>query len=80
MTERRRTSRQRTLKGGTIIFGTAADTDCVIRNLSAIGAALDVERTAGIPDEFTLLIKPEIVKRQCRVVWRSEKRIGVEFV
>jgi hypothetical protein len=80
MTERRRTPRQRTLKGGTIIFGTAPDIDCVIRNLTEIGAALEVGRSAGIPDHFTLLIKPEIVKRTCRVVWRSAKRIGVEFV
>lgn len=80
MTERRRTPRQRTLKGGTIIYGTAAGIDCVIRNMSDIGTALEVDRSDGIPDEFTLLIKPEIVKRQCRVVWRSAKRIGVEFV
>ena len=80
MTERRRILRKRTLKGGTIIYGTVADIDCVIRNLSDIGAALEVERSAGIPDDFTLLIKPEIIKRRCRVVWRSAKRIGVEFV
>lgn len=80
MTERRRTPRNWTLNGGTIIFGTAAGIDCVIRNMSDIGAALEVERTAGIPDDVTLPIKPEIIKRKCRVIWRSVKRIGVELI
>ncbi|MBI1201898.1 MAG: PilZ domain-containing protein [Rhodopseudomonas sp.] len=78
--EKRRISRQRTFKGGSIIFGTAVAIDCTIRNLSKAGAALDIESPVGIPDEFTLLIKPEFIKRNCRVIWRSAKRIGVEFI
>jgi hypothetical protein len=80
MTERRRTPRRRTLKGGTVIFGTAAGISCVIRNMSETGAALEVESPAAIPNDITLLIKPEIIKRKCRVIWRSGKRIGVQFV
>ena len=71
--------RLRTYKGGSIIFGVAAAVDCTIRNMSESGAALEVESPVGIPDEFTLLIKPEFVKRNCRVVWRSAKRIGVHY-
>jgi PilZ domain len=80
MSEKRGSPRLRTLKGGSIVFGLAAGIDCVIRNLSDTGAALEVESPVAIPDEFTLLIKPEIIKRKCRVVWRSAKRIGVRFV
>jgi hypothetical protein len=54
--------------------------DCTIRNMSATGAVLEVGSPVGIPDEFTLLVKPEFVKRNCRVAWRSAKRIGVRFV
>ena len=61
------------------MFGVAAAVDCVIRNMSETGAGLEVESPVGIPDEFRLLIKPEFLKRNCRVVWRSAKRIGVEF-
>jgi hypothetical protein len=77
--EHRRSPRLRTLKGGLILFSTAAAIDCTIRNMSETGAALEVESPVGIPDDFTLLIKPELIKRNCRVVWRSAKRIGVRF-
>ena len=77
--EARRAPRLRTLKGGSIIFGWAALIDCTVRNISETGAALDIESPAGIPDEFILVIKPEIAKRSCRVAWRAAKRIGVQF-
>ena len=80
MNEYRRSPRLRTFKGGSIIFGVAAAIDCLIRNMSETGAALEIEAPIRIPDEFTLLIKPEFLKRHCRVVWRSAKRIGVQFV
>jgi hypothetical protein len=80
MSENRRSARLRTYKGGSIIFGVAAAIDCMIRNMSETGAALEVDSPVGIPNEFTLLIKPEFVKRNCQVVWRSANRIGVQFV
>jgi PilZ domain len=75
----RQSPRLRTLKGGSIIFGLAAGINCVIRNMSKTGACLEVESPVGVPDAFTLLIKPEILKRACHVAWRSAKRIGVRF-
>jgi hypothetical protein len=47
--------------------------------MSDTGAALEVESPVGIPDDFSLLIRPEILKRRCQVVWRKERRIGVRF-
>ena len=41
---------------------------------------MEVDSPVGIPDEFTLLVKPEFVKRNCRVARRSANRIGVQFV
>ena len=78
--DKRRAPRLRTLKGGSIQFGLAAAIDCIVKNMSQTGAALEVQSPVGIPDEFTLVIKPESLKRNCRVAWRSAKRIGVEFV
>ena len=80
MSDTRNSPRLRTFKGGSIMFGVAAAIDCIIRNMSETGAALEIESPVGIPDEFTLLIKPEYVKRNCRVAWRSANRIGVAFV
>ena len=79
MAENRRKPRLRTIKGGSILFGTAAAVECVIRNMSETGAALEVASPTGIPDDFTLLIKPEIIKRECHVVWRTAERVGVRF-
>ncbi len=79
MNENRAHPRLRTLKGGLIIFGTAAAIDCVIRNMSETGALLAVN-PFGIPDEFTLVIKPEMRKRACQVAWRSVEKMGVRFV
>ena len=78
--DKRGAPRLRTLKGGSIQFGPSAAIDCVIKNMSETGAALEVETPVGIPNDFTLLIKPEFIKRNCRVAWRSAKRIGVLFV
>ena len=71
--------RLRTLKGGLIIFGTAPAFDCVVRNISQT-VALIVVNPFGIPDDFTLVIKPEMRKRPCHINWRSADRFGVSFV
>lgn len=79
MNDHRTSPRLRTLKGGLIIFGTAPAIDCVIRNMSKTGALLAVN-PVGIPDEFSLVIKPEMKKRACQVIWRSADKIGVRFI
>ncbi|MCA1453033.1 PilZ domain-containing protein [Bradyrhizobium sp. BRP22] len=78
MEERRSNQRHRTLKAGTISFGGGA-IDCTVCNLSERGAALDVASPLGIPERFTLVVESERLQRPCRVVWRKEKRIGVQF-
>jgi len=70
--------RQRVFKAGTIEFG-GSTIDCVFRNISETGAALEVASPVGIPAEFNLLISGNIAKRPCRVVWVKDKRIGVAF-
>lgn len=70
--------RHRILKSGSISFDGGA-IDCLVRNISATGAALEVASPVGIPDTFTLLISGEHAGHRCRVAWRSDKRIGVAF-
>jgi hypothetical protein len=79
MAEKRSAPRHRVLKAGTISFGGGAGISCTARNVSHVGAALDVVSPVGIPQEFDLVIKTEKSTRQCRVVWRKERRIGVIF-
>jgi hypothetical protein len=78
MEERRAKPRQRVLKAGTIEFD-GGSVDCTIRNMSPIGAALDVASPVGIPHEITLNIKSRHQRQNCHIVWRKEKRIVVAF-
>ena len=78
MDEHRIAPRRRMLKAGTIEFG-GGGIDCIVRNLSETGAALEVVTPLFIPDRFTLFIASDQFKRPCHIVWRKEKRIGVAF-
>jgi hypothetical protein len=78
--ERRKVPRRRTLKAGLITFNRAATIECQVRNLSPVGACLDVPSQIGIPEEFTLVVDHEHLKKKCRVIWRKPTRLGVEFV
>jgi PilZ domain len=78
MSEQRTKTRQRVLKAGTISFN-GEGINCVVRNISADGAALEVESQAGIPAEFNLVIRTEQFNQICRVLWRKTKRLGVAF-
>lgn len=80
MPEKRRAPRQRVIKGAHISFKErGAAIDCVVRNLSDSGACLKVESPVGIPETFDLVIETDQSVRPCRVVWRKDTQIGVEF-
>jgi PilZ domain len=74
----RRAPRYFVLKAGTIVFGRNV-IDCVVRNLSTSGAALEAPNQTGIPPRFILVIPSDGLRLACRVRWRKEHRVGVEF-
>jgi hypothetical protein len=76
--EHRHARRSRIFKAGTIEFSGNA-IPCTVRNLSASGAALEINSPLWFPDRFTLAIASDGSRRACRIVWRNEKRIGVAF-
>lgn len=77
--EKRKLPRHRTLKAGSITFNRAAGIDCRVRNLSPIGACLEVASQIGIPDDFLLVIETDHQKHPCHVIWRTATRMGVAF-
>lgn len=79
MQDHRGKARQRILKLGTISFGLGAAIDCGVRNMSEHGACLEVASPVGIPNEFTLVVSKDHLKRPCRIAWRSARKIGVTF-
>jgi hypothetical protein len=78
MTDSRKARRQRTFKGGSISLSTGI-LDCTVRNLSETGSLIELQNPAMTPDTFTLIIKPELLRRSCQVAWRDGRRIGVQF-
>jgi hypothetical protein len=78
--ERRQRPRARTLKSARILFNQRHSViDCTVRNLSAVGACLNVESAIGIPERFDVMFDADQSIRPCRMVWHKEKQLGVEF-
>ena len=77
--EHRRVPRRKTLKGGRIVFNNGRSTiTCMIRDLSAAGARLEVASSVGIAYEFTLAFDDGTMRR-CLVRRRTSTSIGLEF-
>lgn len=61
---------------------------CVVRNLSATGARIEIvkgehkafQSEERIPDNFTLAYKLERTEVDCEVVWQRGNVLGVRFV
>lgn len=79
MDERRKIQRHRTLKAGSITLNRDVGFDCRVRNLSPVGACLEVASQVGIPDKFVLVVEIDHVKAPCHVIWRTATRLGVKF-
>ncbi|MGN6570860.1 MAG: PilZ domain-containing protein [Pseudolabrys sp.] len=80
--ERRRAQREAIREDASIIYGMVNSVDCVVQDLSLHGACLEVAPPASsvsIPKEFVLFRPATRSVRNCRVIWRSFQRIGVEF-
>jgi hypothetical protein len=76
--ENRIAPRRRVLKAAKIEFG-GIELDCLVRNISATGAAIEVTSPLQCPIAFVLAIPSDGSVRHCHVVWRRGKRIGVKF-
>ena len=78
--ERRRAVRARTLKSAKIVFNHQSSVvDCTVRNLTKLGALLIITSPVGVPDAFDLRFEADGTTRACRVIWRTDNRLGVEF-
>jgi hypothetical protein len=81
MQERRKRARSRTFLGGVIAFNHRKSTmDCLVRNISDVGAKISFTNTATVPDEFDLTIKQKGRSLFARIVWRHADEAGVIFL
>jgi hypothetical protein len=75
--DRRRSLRKKVLKGGRTAWPNGDSTECIVHNLSATGAHLQIH--GPVPKTFNLIIDGDQVSRSCCVVWRNASRVGVKF-
>ena len=74
----KRAPRKTVLMSGAIEF--AGNTmNCLVRNISISGAALDVTSPLDIPERFDLVFKADGTHIPCHVIWRQAEQIGVAF-
>lgn len=53
---------------------------CTVRNVSAEGAAIDIDNPAFVPPRFRLVMANGASVRECQVAWIQRNRIGLTFV
>lgn len=79
-TERRKHHRKRMLQAGKIVYGKdALLIDCMIRDRTDNGARLKVADSKDVPEQIRLFIAGENTITNSKVIWRSEREIGIEF-
>jgi hypothetical protein len=78
MIEERRRQPRTVVEESALLSAEGAVVGCIIRNISADGAAIDVDNAAKLPRRFRLIRSDSEVK-DCSAVWISQNRIGVIF-
>jgi hypothetical protein len=78
--DRRRVQRTRVLKDATIILHDCSSVfDCAVLNITNLGVCVEVPSSVDIPNAFALSFDRARTSRQCRVIWKSDNRLGVSF-
>ncbi|OAF18066.1 MULTISPECIES: PilZ domain-containing protein [Bradyrhizobium] len=79
MEERRREQRT-SVSEIAYIAGDGSSMRCHVVNLSDHGAAIEISDKIYVRPRFKLMLERSRTIRDCRVIWSSGNRIGVEFV
>lgn len=81
MTELRAKVRKRCFLGARIQFNNRRSSfDCLVRDLSASGARLEMSTFESMPDEFDLFIPQHDRHYRVKVMWRRNNLCGVSFL
>jgi hypothetical protein len=79
MQDRRRVPRTPVLMGAKVMTGPSHTYDCLVRDISTLGARLEFPTTTLIPDRFEVAFEKARTIRVCQVAWRTSTQVGVEF-
>ena len=79
MLERRKRVRLRVLKSAKFLLGKSSVLDCVVHDLTNVGAGIKIPNTIDLPEALKMAFDGGRSIRSCRIVWRTLFRAGVEF-
>ena len=79
MSERRKRSRTMSSQPAAISWAGMRRINCMVRNFSSTGARLEGTLPASLPQTFDLVFDDDRSALSCRVKWRRERAVGVEF-
>lgn len=80
MQEQRQTPRKNSFVGGQVMFGDGKPSlFCLVRDISDQGAKLEVSDVASVPEAFDLRVNGRDGVFRAKVIWRSDKALGVAF-
>lgn len=80
MSERREVVREDGSTGACLFFGGQRSFfPCAVRNMSAKGAQISLEREYALPKKFLLSFDGFQTARNCRLVWLEGNFFGVAF-
>jgi hypothetical protein len=80
MDDRRALKRTRVLRNAKIIVPRRSPVICcTVQNITSAGACLKMANTSGVPQTFELTFEHGRTRRACRVVWRTNDKLGVSF-
>ncbi len=79
MHDRRKRSRAISSQPAAISWDGMRRINCLVRNFSSTGARLEGTLPASLPATFNLVFDDERSTLACRVKWRRERAVGVEF-
>lgn len=77
--ERRRSARRRALKEAKVLLSDWTAIDCLIRDLSDIGARLEFPGPTELPKEFDVLIVSSNQLVRAERTWQRGLAVGVRF-
>jgi hypothetical protein len=78
--ERRAVKRTRVSRNAKIILPQHSPLiSCTVENIPSSGACLRLASTFEVPETFDLTFEHGRTRRWCRVVWRTNNKLGVAF-
>ena len=80
MQERRKRPRLRVLKSAKLVLRKSSVFDCVMHDLTNVGAGIEIPNTIDLPEALEMTFDGGRSIRPCRLVWRTFFRTGVEFL